>query len=218
MSKRKKENFVAAAIFPKSREFFFQSEKKAPSHKPRPGRVTPPSISLSRILPLSPNLPFPFPGVEPYRVDVVEPRGSVRVVRGPAAVERRGRGAVGERRRRQHADAAEPARRCPARDVVGVSSSCDEHPPVHRVPSRALLLACVFVFDSFARCGKGIRDRKVRARRSRGRRRRGKKKSERAPATPSSTKETTDTNKKNWAFPAAGKAPLGKTPRFSYPR
>ena len=61
MSKRKKENFVAAAIFPKSREFFFQSEKKAPSHKPRPGRVTPPlDLSLAHSPTLS-QLTVPLP-------------------------------------------------------------------------------------------------------------------------------------------------------------
>lgn len=68
------------------------------------------------------------------------------MVRGPAAIERRrGGGAVGECQHAAAAADAEPARRAAARGGVGASASCDEHPPVDRVPSRTLLLACVLL-------------------------------------------------------------------------
>ena len=141
-------------------------------------------------------------------------------MRGPAAVQGRGRAVakrMRRRRRRQHAADAKATRRAARADVA---VSCDEHPPVHRrVPPRALLLACFEFVLFFRSCvGEGFGMRGVSESAPRRTRERKKQRAEGVPATPSTTnkeKKTTDVEKPP-TFPAAAKAPPRRdAPLFS---
>jgi len=141
------------------------------------------------------------------------------VVRGPAAVEGRGRAVVERmrRRRRQHAGAKAAARRRPARD--GAVASCDEHPPVHRrVPPRALLLACFFRFRCFSdrarRGGGDLGTRGVSEERSAEKREERGKNREQRPREQGGKEKTTDEKKPN--FPRHRQSARGEMPHIFF--